>query len=469
MSAPNKLAGKTAYSGRRRPGTRKSGVVSHPGSTGGEWNTAISKQIALPAGTVLTIEFSIPENREGAWIAFGGWFLTDDCVEISVKSPFPKFTLTRPTRPDWSKFGSMWQGDGREVRALLIVKSKKSTVINLWGFGCGVARNPGAPTGTDFVECDSPSYLKKLYDISPEANFYIEEGDCLFSVNGEDVDLEDKEDGEAIVLKSCNRCGRYLPINIKNEQAILSFSNHCVATIPCKHSTFGKPRHVDTGVQRQFVYGFQLECRFCKKYCVNWLLNHQRSAAQMKEDAARRRYFEFLIAELFQMSKQLAFKNKTGMELSDYIWEKFDKKCFNCSEPLPTAKAMNLDHTRPLALLWPLDETATALCGPCNSSKSDIYPKIFYELPEKLRQLSQKTGIPLKELDDPTPNMEVISVLLKRLDWFFDDFLTRPEMIKERDGKIAAELVVKALQKTLNACPKGTPIDLIAEYERRRA
>ena len=42
-------------------------------------------------------------------------------------------------------------------------------------------------------------------------------------------------------------------------------------------------------------------------------------------------------------------------------------------------------------------------------------------------------------------------------------------MIKERDGKIAAELVVKALQKTLNACPKGTPIDLIAEYERRRA
>ena len=63
--------------------------------------------------------------------------------------------------------------------------------------------------------------------------------------------------------------------------------------------------------------------------------------------------------------------------------------------------------------------------------------------------------------------MEVVSALIDNLDWFFEEFLTTSVMTKERDGKIVAELVVKALQKTLNRCEGGAPIDLNKEYNRR--
>ena len=83
-------------------------------------------------------------------------------------------------------------------------------------------------------------------------------------------------------------------------------------------------------------------------------------------------------------------------------------------------------------------------------------------------RLSALTGIPVDQLNEPTPNVEVITELVKRLDWLFDTFLMRAEMIRVRDGKITGELVVKALQKAFDAAPGGAPVDLVAEYELRR-
>jgi hypothetical protein len=469
MSVIGKLPGKTAYSGIRRPVTRTAGVTTHSDTTGGEWNTGESTSYALAAGDTLEFDFSIPQHSLGEWIAFGGWFYADHNVRVALSSPYPKFTLTGPCAPDWSKFGSMWQGDGNACGAKLVVTAIADTEFATWDIACGIVENPGCYSGEGFIECDSPNYLKKMYDISPEAHFWKSFGTQRVAHIGSSENVFDANGGPSIVTKSCNRCGRYLPVNVHNERNTLSFSNHCVAKRPCKHSLFGKLRHVVSNEQRTLDYGFQLECRFCKKYCVNWLHNRQRTAAQMKEDATRRRYFERLISELFQESKDLSFKYRTGKELTDHIWEKFGKECFNCGENLPTANDMHRDHTRPLALLWPLDETATALCGPCNSSKSDKSPVEFYELPEVLERLSTMTGIPLADLESPAPNLRVIEKLLERLDWFFEDFLTRDDMTKERDGKVAAELVVKALQKTLDRCPDGAPIDLMAEYKQRLA
>jgi hypothetical protein len=128
---------------------------------------------------------------------------------------------------------------------------------------------------------------------------------------------------------------------------------------------------------------------------------------------------------------------------------------------------MDLDHTRPLALLWPLDGTATALCGDCNSEKRDRSPVDFYT-PEELDDLSKITGIAVKELRNPTPNMAAIHLLQARLDWFFDEFLRKSEMLEERDGKVTGELLVKAIQKALNKCEGGAPFNLQLEYEKRR-
>jgi hypothetical protein len=110
-----------------------------------------------------------------------------------------------------------------------------------------------------------------------------------------------------ITLKSCNRCARFLPINISNERNHLSFSNHCVAakSRPCSHSSFGRLREAEGERVLKLEYGYQLECRFCKKFVVNAALNPQRTAAQMKEDAQRRRAFEALLAELYKASPTL--------------------------------------------------------------------------------------------------------------------------------------------------------------------
>jgi hypothetical protein len=130
---------------------------------------------------------------------------------------------------------------------------------------------------------------------------------------------------------------------------------------------------------------------------------------------------------------------------------------------------MRLDHTRPLALLWPLDGSATALCGSCNSQKRDRPPAEFYTHPGKLEELAVITGLPLDELRDPSPNTDAVLLLRRRLDWFFDTFLTNPLLVRVRDGKTAAELLVKALQKTINKCPPAVRFDLEGELARRRS
>ena len=260
-----------------------------------------------------------------------------------------------------------------------------------------------------------------------------------------------------IPLKECNRCSRFLPINLHNERQTLSFSNHCVARAPWTHKGFGVLEEVklDPKTRRpisvtehikQLRYGFQLECRLCKKLFVNAALNPMRSADQMKEDGQRRRELEFLISELYKSSAQMSFRHRTGKELTTFIWEKFDKKCFACEQALGSTNEMHLDHTRPLARLWPLDETATALCAACNTAKRDRNPCDFYS-EQQLISLAAKTGINITELLKPAINTQVLDDLLARLDWFYEDFLNRDFLLREKEGKISAELICKALDK----------------------
>ena len=87
--------------------------------------------------------------------------------------------------------------------------------------------------------------------------------------------------GRFVVLKSCNRCGRYLPINIEDEMKTLSFSLHCKKNAPCKHSTFRGYRIInrpgnEIDLKKYILhdsiisyYGHQLECKACKKFFVN--------------------------------------------------------------------------------------------------------------------------------------------------------------------------------------------------------
>ncbi len=455
-----KLPGKTQFSGRRRITTRKSGFNSHPDTTGGEFKIEKVPTYSLSNGTVVTVDFIVP-NKTSGLSAFGGWYTSDGEIEVIIEGvAADKVTNTRAIYPDWGKVGSMWISESDEDSHITVTFRAKTDVrLGLYLMNCGIVTHKHL----EWARLEKPVLLANMYQFAPEADFISVEGETTISgstLSDQTFDIH---------LKSCNRCARFLPFNVNNERIQLSFSNHCVAEHrrPCQHTGFGKLKNFDSGEPLILDYGYQLECRFCKKFEVNAAHNPQRTSAQMKEDAARRRALELILTDLYDGSHQLKFRYEhDGLELADYIWDKFSHACYNCGKNIASSKEMHLDHTRPLALLWPLDETATCLCGSCNSQKRDRSPVEYYS-EEQIVTLSVITGIPIEELLVPGPNMEAVKLLIKRIDWFFSEFITKPELTKERDGKVASELLVKALQKTLNKCEGGAPLNLSEEYSKR--
>lgn len=461
MSSGGKLPGKTKYAGRRRAMTRSSGFTVHPDTTGGEFKRLAVKPYKLTDGEKVVAKFLIERHQPGDLLGYGIWFWATPGISVVVVGGPQKRTLSNYDVNSWNKVGSIWNAsDDDPVTITVSFTAHGPSAVAIYEPICGRLQHK-------HLENARQALLQNMFEIAPEAIF-------IDGIIDASVEIEAPE-SEAVgthplLLKSCNRCGRYLPINFPAERNHLSFTNHCVADHrrPCRHASFGRLRNVDQkGDVLQLDYGFQLECRYCKKFEVNAAHNPQRSSAQMKEDGARRRAFELLLAELYEGTPQLRYRHEHGSELADDVWNRFDHACFNCGAALNSARKMHLDHTRPLAFLWPLDGTATALCKSCNSLKRDRSPHEFYTV-ISLKRLSRITGIPLDELQDDRPNETAIKLLLSRLDWFFNDFLTREEMIKERDGKITGELVVKALQRVLAKSPRYRDTDLLKEYDRRR-
>ena len=425
----NKRYGKTKYSGRRRTVTRKSGFKSHPNATGGFYK--LDKCMTFTDSISLDFEVH-SKNKEEKYAGYGFYFRSKN--KINFHTDLKRFSkqrnITEYPYPNWSKCGDIWnQREYNQERFFL--KLIGSGDIDIYDPKSGIF-------WSEHFDNAKESYMKRLWEKVPEG---------LFIDNGEGVSYSKiyKIKNNSIHIKECNRCARYLPINIENERNTLSFSNHH-STIGCSHTGFGLLKNSDTQKDLKLDYGFQLECRFCKSFVVNMPLNPKRTSDQMKEDGLRRRYFENLISELYQHSPQLSYKYKTGKELSSFIWEKFNKKCFKCSVKLKKLNEMNLDHTRPLAFLWQLDETATALCRSCNSLKSDKFPIEFYTK-EELKKLSVKTNISLKDLQNNKPNIKVLNNLIERKDWFINEFLKKDDLNIDRDGKKSSELICKSLDR----------------------
>lgn len=460
-ASDSKLPGKTLYAGRRRAMTRTSGFKVHKDTTGGEFRQHIEKTIPLQPGEAVTVTFAIAGHAKGDLIGYGIWFWHTHKIVCTLQGGFDKRTLTQYSGASWNKAGSMWPAhDDSPVEVTLTLTAKGKGTVALYAPMCGRVQHKHLDDGR-------PELMRNMYQFAPEALFISDDGAGKVAIEAtEDASSTD----QLLILKSCNRCGRYLPVNVPVERDQLSFSNHCVAKHrrPCKHATFGRLRNIEEAEEvLQLEYGFQLECRFCKKFEVNAAHNPQRTSAQMKEDAARRRALELLLTELYNGRSQLRYRAEKGTELTDDVWERFGHACFNCEATLPRPRDMHLDHTRPLALLWPLDGTATALCGSCNSAKRDRVPSDFYP-PAKLTALARITGIPDADLAETHPNEEALKLLFARLDWFFDTFLLRDEMTKERGGKVAGDLVVKALQKVLARSERFHTIDLIELHNSRR-
>lgn len=430
-----KKVGKTKYSGRRRPATRRSGFQTHAEATGGRYSYDSVGAYQITNSEPLRIRFELPPVDDEKFVGLGFYFRASQPIKFHCNnSNFERFELSEYAYPSWNKCGHIWKSEAPE-NLVIEISAFSNAKVEIFNIGCGVVWH-------EYFKDARENIMKNIHKFAPEALFFTKKGDVQISSNN-------IGQGEEIPIKECNRCARFLPVNLDNERNTLSFSNHCVRHRPCTHKGFGRLENLRTKQIKQLEYGFQLECRFCKKFVVNAALNPQRNADQMKEDAQRRRYFELLLAELYNQSKQLDFRHKTEKELATYIWNKFQKKCFKCKKNLPSARNMHLDHTRPLAFLWALDETATALCKDCNTSKRDRFPSEFYANSE-LVELSKLTGISLSELKNPSPNLEALSLIISRRDWLYSEFLNKEDLLEEKDGKIPAELICKALDRVLS-------------------
>jgi hypothetical protein len=445
-----KNQGKKDWAVQRRPVTRKSGF-----SSTSQLRIRRSSEKALEAGpsNPIILNFTIPKTKSNQWVGWSGYLFAPTGTLITSDSTHGESFIGNPEDGDWVKFGGLWfeEFESNSFSIRLTIRPPRDTSIGIYEILSGIVEHP-------HLFNSRSGLLKGMYQYSPEANFYL---------NPISAQLETKNliSSRPVTLttKSCNRCGRFLPINEISEIHHLAFTNHCKARRPCIHPGFGllSEEGNESNVV-QFEYGFQLECRFCKKFEVNGALNPQRTTGQMKEDGARRRHFELLLEYLYQGSPQLQYKRKFGRELAVDIWEKFDQKCFKCGKEVFVDSnnpegSFNLDHTRPLALLWPLDETATCLCKGCNSSKRDRAPSDFYSDAE-LKRLAKLTGISLKDLKNPQPNIDALKLIGARREWLMNEFLQLPELQKVRDGKKTSDLVLKALNRVIDICAEPKPI-----------
>lgn len=482
---------------RQRSGYKVAGVT-----TGGECKILCSESIDVRSGSLeLNFEKNVRltdsfELKQGM-IAFGGYIRSSQNLSMEIAMSFTNLDGVTSTAQShtaiesykWKKFGLhhfiKFTKDS-EIHGTLSanLKLKSSEIIgqtNFFGVNIdAVDYYLNKKILWVYFNQKTALYLPEIYYFNLDESFIVkpkEYNSLHFSK------------GPYVVLKSCNRCSRYLLIDLEDESYYLSFSNHCIgARAPCTHkpsfcifrvmeNQCAVPPNVLAKInnpsQKQLApnkieelkahYGFQLECRVCKKYYVNGPLNPMRNSTQHREDSLRRRAFEDLARALLgSTSIYITFRLKHDLEFDVYIWEKFNHKCFNCETNLPSPKVMDLDHTRPVVYLWPLDETATCLCPTCNSKKGQRFPVDFYTI-EKLKQLSLLTSLDMGILSSKDVNLNAVSVLRKRVKWFFDTFLDNPDYQKIRGNKRTSDLIYKALQNNVIK-NSGMKFDLVDEY-----
>ncbi len=98
---------------------------------------------------------------------------------------------------------------------------------------------------------------------------------------------------------------------------------------------------------------------------------------------------------------------------------------------------MHLDHTRPLAYLWPIDEHATCLCPEHNNQKQDKFPVDFYT-EAQLQELADISGLSYEELSAKEINDEELQRIL-------DDVVSFAEQWEPRTFAATARKIAEIL------------------------
>ena len=144
----NKLPGKTLYSGRRRPATRRSGFKVHADASGGEFQCREVPTFVLPKGETLRITMTCPRGEAEEFVGFGGWFSSDHPLDVVIVWPMSRYLLKYATYPDWGKFGALWTGGTERAAACITFTGGSDTLIAIWGLCAGIVKEKLLPLPT---------------------------------------------------------------------------------------------------------------------------------------------------------------------------------------------------------------------------------------------------------------------------------------------------------------------------------
>ncbi|MFE6284522.1 HNH endonuclease [Streptomyces sp. NPDC057877] len=309
------------------------------------------------------------ETAHGTLVAFGAYIAAETPLELTALlrrgnvSKSGVFNLSA----DFTRVGFALSADEPGPISLELFWAG-TDALDVWGLDIGPAAIPDGVTFEEILEAGR--------SITPET-YYLDHAIALNADLAPSTTSVVAEEGDWLHLKKCSYCGRLLPINM-NKLGSLAFHKHNA-----------KRTH------------HQNECRSCKKWRINDNFNPSRTVDQLHESSVITRERKIFLQESSILQE---IKKRTGEGLKSQVWERFERRCFNCKKKI-SLNQVQLDHTRPLAYLWPIDEHATCLCAECNNNKKDRFPVEFYsEL--QLRELSRICGLPYDELVEKRVNME---------------------------------------------------------------
>lgn len=281
---------------------------------------------------------------------------SDDGISASTK-----FTL--PNK--WTRLGMAISTKPDGLKTWTLKFEGKSSYIDLWGLEIVEVQVAGLPA-------NRISQFKQQVEgvhLLPET-FYIDHAAATVHLHKTLVGAGTLLATPATIdLKKCSYCQRQLPIDVSRPSA-LAFHKH-----NAKKS------------------GHQNECRACKKWRINDTFNPLRTVDQLHESSVITRERKILLREPEILQ---SVKDRLGDGLKSIVWKRFNKSCFRCKTAI-ALKEVQLDHTRPLAYLWPIDVHATCLCAECNNHKGDRFPVDFYT-EDQLTELSKIVGLPVADL-----------------------------------------------------------------------
>jgi hypothetical protein len=303
-------------------------------------------------------------------------------IEVSLASDSGATITDLSVGTTWTRFGIVLPVlDANELR--MRFDWQRGQCLDVWGLTAGPIRLPSGVAGGDPHSRD----LAQTH-LVPETFYFQHDAALDLSISPDSTPFH-TEQGSPIARKKCSYCGRWLPLD-PGRPGALSFHKHNAK----------RTKH-------------QNECRACKKWRINDAFNPVRTPDQHHESSliTRERRIFLREPEILQ-----TIKLRTGAGLKAQVWERFGRQCFYCNRSL-TLEEVQLDHTRPLAYLWPIDEHATCLCAEHNNAKSDKFPVDFYT-ETQLKDLSTLCGLPLPELRKKSVNPEELGRILADLPSF---------------------------------------------------